>query len=153
MSATTASVTADVATPRPIAGWCPPGGCAARRAADLQDAAALAFELGRAHERAELAALELTTWRSRARLTHEQKVAERIASLPGTRPAPPLRFDDPDWPAVAVPGGGGLRLGHAQVVDARPDYLQHIGEPHPCGCVRRLGGGHRTPDSPIGEPA
>ncbi|MFG1844900.1 hypothetical protein [Micromonospora carbonacea] len=129
----------------PPAGWCPPGGCAARRGADLQDAVTLAFELGRTHERAELAALELATWLPLARATHEQKIAERTASLPGTRPAPPLRFDDPDWPPVAVPGGGGLRLGHAQVVDARPDYLQYIGEPHPCNCVRTAGR-HRTPD-------
>ncbi|MFG1800206.1 hypothetical protein ACGFI4_08535 [Micromonospora carbonacea] len=130
----------------PPAGWCPPGGCAARRATDLHDAAMLAFELGRAHERAELAALELTTWLPLARATHEQKIAERVASLPGAHPAPPLRFDDPDWPAVAVPGGGGLRLGHGQVVDARPDYLQHIGEPHPCACTRTAGR-HRTPDT------
>lgn len=99
--------------------WCPPGGCPVRRTAELEHAIALAFEHGRAYERAELAQLE-TTWQPIARATWEEQVARRIAELPGRNPAPPLRFDDPDWPAVAVPGGGGIRLGPTGVIPATP---------------------------------
>lgn len=65
----------------PGTGWCPPGGCAARRAAELELAVALAFEHGRAYERAELAALDGTTWRPLARRTREQQHAERMAEM------------------------------------------------------------------------
>lgn len=64
----------------PGTGWCPPGGCTARQAAELEHAAALAFESGRAYERAELAETE-ATWRPLARKTYEQQVAERIAEM------------------------------------------------------------------------
>ncbi|AYF31477.1 hypothetical protein CSH63_29330 [Micromonospora tulbaghiae] len=99
----------------PTAGWCPPGGCPARQTAELEVAVALAFDLGRAYERAELAELELTTWRSVTRKTQEDKVAERMEAMRGSVPPPPLRFDDPDWPPVAVPGGG-VRVGPGQLV-------------------------------------
>ncbi|MFJ8687182.1 hypothetical protein [Micromonospora wenchangensis] len=131
----------------PTAGWCPPGGCATRQRATLDLAVTLAFEQGRTYERAELAALELTTWLPIARTTHEQKVAERAAALPGATKVPPLRFDEPGWPPVAVPGGGGVRLGLGQIIDGRPDYLQYIAEPFPCGCNRLPDGRHRVPDS------
>lgn len=107
---------ADLITP--AAPWCPPGGCRARLGAELESAVTLAYEQGRAYERAELARLELTTWRPLARKTWEEAVVERVASLPGSTPAPRLRFDDPDWPPVAVPGGGGVRLGPGQVIGA-----------------------------------
>ncbi|MFV2102812.1 hypothetical protein [Micromonospora sp. LOL_024] len=138
----------------PAAGFCPPGGCPARVDELVELAALLAFAQGRAYERAELAETE-ATWKPLARKTYEQQVAERMASLPGRTPAAPLRFDDSEWPAVAVPGGGGLRLGAGQVIDAVPDYLARIGEPAPCHCVRLPGDKHRYPDdsSPIGAAA
>ena len=101
---------------RPIAGWCPPGGCSARRADELELAVTLAFESGRRYERVELAALELAVWRPLARKTWEQAVAERVADMTARVPTPALRFDDPDWPPVAVPGGGGVRLGPGQII-------------------------------------
>ncbi|MFB9238686.1 hypothetical protein ACFFWC_24685 [Plantactinospora siamensis] len=91
-------------------GWCPPGGCRARLDRELELAVALAFEQGRAYERAELAQLE-STWPALARKTWEESVAERVAQLAGSTPPPRLRFNDPDWPPVAVPGGGGIRIG------------------------------------------
>lgn len=100
-------------------GWCPPGGCPGWTREKVADALAQAFAAGRAYERAELAQLE-ATWKPIARATWEEQVARRIAELPGRNPAPPLRFDDPDWPAVAVPGGGGIRLGPTGVIPATP---------------------------------
>lgn len=64
----------------PVAGWCPPGGCSVRVAEQAEQAATLAFQLGREHERAELAELE-STWKPLARKTYEQKVAERVAEM------------------------------------------------------------------------
>ncbi len=64
----------------PGTSWCPPGGCTARNAAELESAVALAFEHGRAYERAELAATE-ATWKPLARKTYEQQVAERLAEM------------------------------------------------------------------------
>lgn len=101
--------------PRPLAGWCPPGGCTARRVAELERAVQFAFTAGRVYERAEMAETE-ATWKPLARKTYEQRVAERIAAMPGSTPPPGLRFDDPDWPPVAVPGGGGVRLGPGQII-------------------------------------
>lgn len=134
--------------PRQVTGWCPPGGCTARQTAELELAVKLAFANGRAYERAELAEME-ATWRPLIRPTYEQRVAERLAAMPGSNPPPALRFDDAEWPPVAVPGGGGVRLGVGQIVDGRVDYLQHISEPTPCSCVRRPDGRHRVPDDEL----
>ncbi|WFE45011.1 hypothetical protein [Verrucosispora sp. WMMD1129] len=79
-AATTSSVPPTSGVLRPVAGWCPPGGCAARNADRLEQAVVLAFEHGRAYERAELAEME-STWRPLARSTYEQKVAERMAEM------------------------------------------------------------------------
>ncbi|MEV4820249.1 hypothetical protein [Micromonospora sp. NPDC049274] len=99
----------------PTAGWCPPGGCAARRVAELERAIKYAFTAGRVYERAEMCETE-ATWKPLARKTYEQRVAERVASMSGSNPPPGLKFDDPDWPPVAVPGGGGVRLGPGQII-------------------------------------
>lgn len=100
-------------TIEPGAGWCPPGGCTARRVAELERAVQFAFTAGRTYERAEMCEME-ATWRPLARKTYEQRVVERMAAMPsGTA----LKFDDPDWPPVAVPGGGGLRLGPGQIIE------------------------------------
>ncbi|MBM0232884.1 hypothetical protein JNW91_14055 [Micromonospora sp. STR1_7] len=96
----------------PVAGWCPPGGCSARRVAELEHALKSAFTAGRLYERAEMCETE-ATWKPLARRTYEQRVAERIAAMPRSTN---LRFDDPEWPPVAVPGGGGLRLGPGQII-------------------------------------
>lgn len=61
-------------------GWCPPGGCPARLGEQLQHAVTLAFEQGRAYERAELAEME-ATWKPLARETYEQRVTARIAAM------------------------------------------------------------------------
>ncbi|MBM0238430.1 hypothetical protein JNW88_17060 [Micromonospora sp. ATA32] len=98
----------------PTAGWCPPGGCPVRVAEQLEVAVTLAFQQGRAYERGELAAME-ATWKPFARKTYEEAVAARIEALPGKTPPPPLRFDDPDWPPVAIPGAG-VRLGPGQII-------------------------------------
>jgi hypothetical protein len=42
---------------------------------------ALAFEAGRAYERADLAALDAAVWKPLAQRTREQLVAERIAEM------------------------------------------------------------------------
>lgn len=64
----------------PTAGWCPPGGCPARTAGQLEHAVTLAFEAGRAYERAELAQLEVT-WKPLARQLWEERVADRVAQM------------------------------------------------------------------------
>lgn len=100
---------------QPLAGWCPPGGCSARRFAEMERAIRYAFTAGRVFERNEMCETE-ATWKPFARKTYEQRVAERMASMPGSNPPPGLKFDDPDWPPVAVPGGGGVRLGPGQII-------------------------------------
>lgn len=62
-------------------GWCPPGGCTALTAERLEQVARLAFENGRAYERAELAALEVYQWKPLARRTLEQAVTDRLAEM------------------------------------------------------------------------
>jgi len=65
-------------------------------------AVTLAFESGRDYERAaaaELARLE-KTWDPE--LDWATNVAKRAAKL---GPSKPIRYDDPEWPPVAVPGG------------------------------------------------
>ncbi|MDG9673026.1 hypothetical protein [Micromonospora sp. DH14] len=77
-------------TPRPLAGWCPPGGCTTRSAAELEHAVTLAFEAGRAYERAELAEQHELWWKTRPakalgygrdHSTYERQVAGRIAVM------------------------------------------------------------------------
>lgn len=67
---------------------------------------ALAYRSGRVHGAAEDIAEDVACWREYAAPapTREQRVAERMTSMRGTTPPPPLRLDDPDWPPVAVPG-------------------------------------------------
>jgi hypothetical protein len=59
------------------------------------------------------------------RTTWKEQVAARIADMEarnlamGPRnPARSPRYDDPTWPPVAVPGGGGVRLGAGEQVMA-----------------------------------
>jgi hypothetical protein len=80
-------------------------------------AVALAYDTGRRHGWAEDMAEDAACWEEFAQPqpTREQRVAIRIAELPGRTPPAPQRYDDPDWPPVAVPGGG-IRLGAGQAI-------------------------------------
>ncbi len=83
----------------------------------------LAYESGRtdeAHRIGEAIAELDRCWVERAKLTEEQRVAARIAELGGRAAAVPLRYDNPGWPPVAVPGGGGIRLDPATAPAAPP---------------------------------
>ena len=57
-------------------------------------------------------------WQPIKRPTYEQVVAARIEAMRGRTPPATLRFDDPNWPPVLVPGGGGLRIGPTGVFEA-----------------------------------
>ena len=92
---------------RATLGLCPPAGCPGFTAEQVARAVAQAYQRGREDERRQL--VDLGDDRpAELRKTREQYVAERLAALPAPKP---LRFDDSDWPPVAVPGVPGLRLG------------------------------------------
>lgn len=75
---------------------------------------ALAYEVGRLHGYSEDVAETAACWREHAQPqpTREQRVAARLAAMPAPRPQ---RYDDPDWPPVAVPGGG-VRVGPGLII-------------------------------------
>ena len=77
-----------------------------------------AYTAGQLAERHRIAAAQAeleVAWRPIGRRTYAEQVTRRIAELPGSATPRPLRFDDPDWPAVALPGAPGVRLGLASM--------------------------------------
>lgn len=55
----------------------------------------------------DLAQLDRTTWVEAGQLSRERRIAREVAHDRHR----PVRFDDPDWPPVAVPGSPSIRLG------------------------------------------
>lgn len=85
----------------------------------------LAYDTGRLHGwAADMAELE-GCWREHAepRKTRQDRIAERLAAMPSPKPQ---RYDDPDWPPVAVPGAGGVRLGPGQIVPPSGPPLTYL---------------------------
>jgi hypothetical protein len=84
------------------------------RPADIADALRIGYEAGYSYALAQLAEryddLDFLV-RPIARPTPAQRHAARVAEY--ERSARTIRFDDPDWPPVAVPGVPGVRLGPA----------------------------------------
>jgi hypothetical protein len=92
-------------TPKPVYGMCPPGGCPGVPRERVDRMVAQAYSNGWADSRAWMIRTS-ACWTPHARKSHEQWVAERLASWPAPRE---LVYGDPNWPAVAVPGEPGVR--------------------------------------------
>ncbi|MET7705452.1 hypothetical protein [Micromonospora sp. NPDC005413] len=140
-------------TLRPLAGWCPPGGCPVRVAGQIQRAAVMAHAIGRAYERAELAELAMTTWAPIARRTREQWVAARIAEMEAAaqRVATDLldRYGRVPWTYT----GGPVDWNTGRPV-SDGDWLPLVDGLYHCSCRRLPDGRHRVPDdAPIGAAA